>query len=103
MAADGAACHAQPRSQLQIAPKMPPTRMYIPYGTFQAVSYIRATWPHWDAAPGGPGSRHIFVHTGDWGRDDTTPEVQALTANATWLTHWGEPRVLGIVCGGCRG
>ncbi|KAG2452459.1 hypothetical protein HYH02_002701 [Chlamydomonas schloesseri] len=72
-----------------------PVRVRLSYDSeklVQAVSYIRSTWPHWDGQPGGGGERHIFVHTGDWGRDELSEEAQALTRNATWLTHWGLAR-----------
>ncbi|KAG2424369.1 hypothetical protein HXX76_014578 [Chlamydomonas incerta] len=72
-----------------------PVRVRLSYDSdkvMQAVSYIRSTWPHWDGQPGGAGERHIFVHTGDWGRDELSEEAQVATANATWLTHWGLAR-----------
>ncbi|GFR49303.1 hypothetical protein Agub_g11325 [Astrephomene gubernaculifera] len=56
----------------------------------QAVSYIQSTWPYWNATGGG--ERHLFIHTGDWGRDELSEDVQLLTRNASWLTHWGLAR-----------
>ncbi|KXZ55491.1 hypothetical protein GPECTOR_2g1040 [Gonium pectorale] len=55
-----------------------------------AVSYMSATWPHWNATGGG--GRHLFIHTGDWGRDELTEEAAAATRGASWLTHWGLAR-----------
>ncbi|GIL79650.1 hypothetical protein Vretimale_12247 [Volvox reticuliferus] len=70
-----------------------PVRVRLAYDSdrvVKTVSYIRTMWPYWNASHGG--SRHIFVHTGDWGRDELSEDAQLLTRNATWLTHWGLAR-----------
>ncbi|GLC47762.1 hypothetical protein PLESTB_000023000 [Pleodorina starrii] len=70
-----------------------PIRVRMAYDSdrvVQVVSYIRSAWPHWNATGGG--GRHVFVHTGDWGRDELSEDAQLLTRNATWLTHWGLAR-----------
>ncbi len=69
-----------------------PVRVRLQYDSVrvnEAVSYIRTVWPYWNATGG---DRHLFVHTGDWGRDELTEDAQLLTRNSTWLTHWGLAR-----------
>eukprot|EP00798_Chlamydomonas_sp_ICE-L_P013327 gene13328-19166_t len=60
--------------------------MYDTYFLMEAIKYIRQTWPWWDKYGGG---RHVVVHTGDLGAQETTGEDMHITENMTWLTHWG--------------
>ncbi|KAG1674838.1 hypothetical protein FOA52_015226 [Chlamydomonas sp. UWO 241] len=61
-------------------------RMGDSHLALQAIEYVRQTWPWWNATGG---ARHAIIHTGDLGVQETSAEVRTLTANATWLTHWG--------------
>ncbi|PNH04401.1 putative glucuronosyltransferase, partial [Tetrabaena socialis] len=50
------------------------------------IYHIRKHWPWWDRHAG---HRHLLVAPGDQGRRVLTPELLAMTANCTYLTHWG--------------
>ncbi|KAG2486864.1 hypothetical protein HYH03_014547 [Edaphochlamys debaryana] len=51
-----------------------------------AVAYLRRAWPWWDRLQG---HRHFVIHTGDTGRGEVLEAARSLTANVTWLHHWG--------------
>ncbi|KAG2491598.1 hypothetical protein HYH03_010164 [Edaphochlamys debaryana] len=56
------------------------------YELNEAIEYVRQHWPWYDRYQG---HRHFVIHTGDTGRGEVPESTRDLTANMTWLHHWG--------------
>ncbi|GIL98165.1 hypothetical protein Vretimale_3596, partial [Volvox reticuliferus] len=56
------------------------------YRLLEVLRYIRTEWPWYDRLQG---HRHFVIHTGDTGRGEVASDVRDISANLTWLHHWG--------------